>query len=238
MTSGPVPTMTDAEQVVARNVLDIIAARRKEDVEVEVMSFAELDSFLGEPERALVARIQKLPPGAMGFEGDFLGLEEPPANLVVVNGQTILVQTTDGETKEKTVSTKYLPDPAYQDFLKLNDAIDEQIGRRLVIASGYRSPAYQAVVFLGSAIKHHFDLSVTGRLVALPGYSQHGLASSPAIDVSTIEVDENVLVVEFANSEEYTWLMQHAGQFNYHLSYPEGNTDGVSFEPWHWQWRG
>jgi D-alanyl-D-alanine carboxypeptidase len=174
----------------------------------------------------------------MGFEGDFLGLEEPSANLAVITGQTIIVHTTDGETKEHVVPTKYLPDPAYQDFLRLNDAIERQIGRRLLIASGYRSPAYQAVVFLGSAIHHNFDLAVTGRLVALPGYSQHGLASSPAIDVSATEVDENVLDIEFAKSEEYTWLMQHASEFNYYLSYPEGNADGVSFEPWHWQWRG
>jgi hypothetical protein len=48
MSGGPVPSLSEAEQTVARNILDIIAARRAEDVEVEVMSFAELDSFLGE----------------------------------------------------------------------------------------------------------------------------------------------------------------------------------------------
>lgn len=34
------------------------------------------------------------------------------------------------------------------------------------------------------------------------------------------------------------WLLAHAGDYGFELSFPKGNTQGVTYEPWHWRWVG
>ena len=34
------------------------------------------------------------------------------------------------------------------------------------------------------------------------------------------------------------WLLQHAAEFGFELSFPAGNAQGVTWEPWHWRWVG
>jgi len=105
-----------------------------------------------------------------------------------------------------------------------------------MVESGYRSPANQAVTFLTYLEMNAFNVRYTASRVALPGYSQHGDPVYTVMDLINqdgVPADEHPEL--FAETKEYRWLLENAAEFGFSLSYPEGNPDGVMFEPWHWR---
>jgi D-alanyl-D-alanine carboxypeptidase len=65
---------------------------------------------------------------------------------------------------------------------------------------------------------------------AIPGYSEHH--TGRALDLHA--GDGKPLETAFENHPAFSWLCDHAAEFNFHLSYPRGNPDGINYEPWHW----
>jgi D-alanyl-D-alanine carboxypeptidase len=68
---------------------------------------------------------------------------------------------------------------------------------------------------------------------ALPGYSEHH--SGRAVDVAS--GTDRPLEEVFEQTDAYRWLLEHAAEFSFFLSYPRGNAAGYAFEPWHWCYR-
>ncbi|MBU2082133.1 M15 family metallopeptidase [Patescibacteria group bacterium] len=177
---------------------------------LRIISFYQLYKLLDKKEIDLIKNFLKLNPRKYGFRGKFLGIKKIPSNLV-------------------TIKDQFLPKLAYLAYQKMNKALKKETGKKLLIASGYRSPAYQAIVFLRCLKENKFDFLKTAKGVAFPGYSEHGNPVNHAIDFCP----EN-----FEKTEEYKWLIQNANKYGFYLSYPEGNGDGVMFEPWHWRFSG
>jgi zinc D-Ala-D-Ala carboxypeptidase len=46
--------------------------------------------------------------------------------------------------------------------------------------------------------------------------------------------DESV----FEGTPASKWLFQNAYRFNFELSFPENNWQGIGYEPWHWRFVG
>ena len=186
-------------------------------------------------EKMVVPRIFAINPGELGFKGPFHSLEKP-RNLVKIpptnyklNGQ------------EKSTGSQYCPEASYNDYLRMMAQMRRDQGRELFIESGYRSPGMQAYLFLHYLARtHQYSLQQTARLVALPGYSEHGDPVNNALDFINAEgIDGETpgqTPEDFERLPEYQWLVAHAHEFNFHLSYPRGNQLGISFEPWHWHW--
>ncbi|MFA6041679.1 MAG: M15 family metallopeptidase [Methylophilus sp.] len=65
---------------------------------------------------------------------------------------------------------------------------------------------------------------------APPGFSEHH--TGRAVDISTS--GSRMLEVEFDQTPAYAWLIEHAAEFGFSLSYPIGNACGYQYEPWHW----
>ncbi len=65
---------------------------------------------------------------------------------------------------------------------------------------------------------------------ALPGYSEHHTGG--AVDLAT--PGSSVLEEEFATTDAYRWLVEHAASHGFRQSFPRGNPHGIAFEPWHW----
>ena len=55
-----------------------------------------------------------------------------------------------------------------------------------------------------------------------------GDAAAPKTDVKP----------EFEQTAAFRWLQAHAAQFNFEISFPKDNPQGVNYEPWHWRWVG
>jgi len=65
---------------------------------------------------------------------------------------------------------------------------------------------------------------------ALPGFSEHH--SGRALDLGTPGCP--ALTADFEHTPAFAWLVGHAAEFGFHLTYFRGNSHGVMFEPWHW----
>ncbi|WP_407272925.1 D-alanyl-D-alanine carboxypeptidase family protein [Radiobacillus sp. PE A8.2] len=114
-------------------------------------------------------------------------------------------------------------------------ASNEQAGLNLVAASGYRSYATQKQIYennvktKGEAHANQFS--------AKPGTSEH--QSGLAMDVTTADVGFS-LVQSFKETEEGTWLAEHAHEYGFIIRYLEGKSDitGYAYEPWHCRYVG
>ncbi|MFH1392983.1 MAG: M15 family metallopeptidase [Patescibacteria group bacterium] len=188
-------------------IINAILEKLGEERNLKIISFTELYKYLGEQENRLVRSFVKLNPRDFGFKGKFLGVRAVPKDLIFVDGH-------------------FLSKPVFSAFLEMNNTLEGDIGKRLKIFSGYRSPAYQAIVFLRCLKENKFDFLKTAKGVAFPGYSEHSDSVNHAIDFCP----EN-----FEKTEEYKWLKKNANKFGFYLSYPRNNKDGIMFEPWHWR---
>jgi LAS superfamily LD-carboxypeptidase LdcB len=195
-----------------------------------------LRALLSADQRAIVDQIIDLDPRDYGVGTPYAGdLEPVPADLVKVSGQQ---HTEHGE--QQTMSDKYLPRHVFDAYVRMNDAfMAEHTDRRLLIQSGYRSPAYQVVVFINWLINGYAgDIAKTIRHASPPRYSQHTIASKAAIDFRNIDGSPSSGNPEdFKDTIEYAWLRQHGGTFSFYESWLEGNEYGMRAEPWHWQYR-
>jgi D-alanyl-D-alanine carboxypeptidase len=102
-------------------------------------------------------------------------------------------------------------------------------GITMEIVSSFRTIERQ-IEIIENKIARNMPMDRILTLSAPPGYSEHH--SGRAIDVNTpgcIPTEE-----EFADTEAYRWLDQHAARFGFSLSYPRDNALGFIYEPWHW----
>lgn len=217
-------------QEVIISILDKVKEAGIEDL--RIMKFSDLYSLLDEQEIVFMKGLMSIDPKIHGFKGAYFGIHEADNDLILISGQRLKV-------KDKTIiiSTQYLPKKVFDAYKKLNYAMHSEIKKEVLVESGYRSPAYQAIVFLRNLMAHDFDFQKTISRVALPGYSEHGYSKKQAIDFATRRASStNEGESDFSGTEEYEWLTKNAGRFGFSLSYPKGNDQGVIFEPWHWHY--
>jgi len=102
--------------------------------------------------------------------------------------------------------------------------------------SCYRSIAHQQSVFCRRG-KRCGDAANRARQVAPPGYSEHetGYAIDFAVRPAPGCPDTSECI---AATPAGKWLIANAPRFGFELSFPLGNAQGVSWEPWHWRWVG
>ncbi len=196
-----------------------------------------LNAQLTAGQQAIVDQLVNLEPLDYGVKTPYAGELEPvPADLVKVSGQQY---TEDGE--QKTLGDKLVPRHVFDAYTAANNAfMASHPGRRLLVVSGYRSPAYQVSVFVSWLVNvYGGDIGTTIRHASPPRYSQHTIASKAAIDFGNVDGSPSDAHPEdFKESVEYAWLRQHAGDFGFYESWLEGNEYGMRAEPWHWQYLG
>jgi len=116
-------------------------------------------------------------------------------------------------------------------WLRMQQAARDD-GIELVAVSGFRSVQRQTQIVLGK-LARGMSLEEVLRFSAYPGFSEHH--SGRAIDLGTPGC--RYLEAEFEDTAAFAWLMQHAHEFEFSLSYPRGNEYGICYEPWHWCFR-
>ncbi|MCA1807775.1 MAG: D-alanyl-D-alanine carboxypeptidase family protein, partial [Actinobacteria bacterium] len=134
-----------------------------------------------------------------------------------------------------SIPPRLIPRHTFRSFQAMNHTLKKDIGHELVIQSGYRSPAYQLFIFLFQLKEKDWDVEKTLQTVTLPGYSEHAATDSQALDLRAAKFYGPHDMYEFTRVPSYGWLLKHAGDFGFSLSYPEGNDSGTDFEPWHWR---
>jgi D-alanyl-D-alanine carboxypeptidase len=113
------------------------------------------------------------------------------------------------------------------------------VAGKLRAVSCYRTAAHQRAVFChaGRAGNACRDAALRAHSVGPPGFSEHstGYAIDFAVRPARACRDVDPCI---AGTEAGKWLLAHAPDYGFELSFPEGNAQGVTWEPWHWRWVG
>ena len=111
-----------------------------------------------------------------------------------------------------------------------NDGID------LIALSGYRTQDEQNALFFEVKQARNQDAAKRAEVSAPPGYSEHHTGF--AVDIGDANEPDTHVEVEFGETPGFEWLQNNAARYSFELSFPEGNDQGVSYEPWHWRFVG
>lgn len=199
-----------------------------------VLDYDSLLSQLNFYEKDFVNEIFSVNPKELGFKGPFYS-KAKPTKLVMIES-IILDSAKDVET-----GIQYSPEHSYRDYIRMMDAMKTEIGKKLFIDSGYRSPGRQAYLFFFYLVRDNdYSLLENAKWIAMPGFSEHGNPINNAFDFINEEgingFSRGQTAADFENLDEYKWLLSKGSEFNFFLSYPKDNPHGVAFEPWHWHW--
>ncbi|MDY6782571.1 MAG: M15 family metallopeptidase [Cyanobacteriota bacterium] len=128
-----------------------------------------------------------------------------------------------------------LRSPAVQKYDEMAAAARAS-GVILAPISGFRTVEEQNRLFFEIKAQRNQVASQRAEVSAPPGYSEHH--TGYAIDIGDGTVPSTHLQVAFENTPAFKWLEQNAARYDFELSYPRNNPQGVSYEPWHWRFVG
>jgi zinc D-Ala-D-Ala carboxypeptidase len=123
-----------------------------------------------------------------------------------------------------------------QTMIEAATAEDASVGRAIVAISCYRSIERQAALFCDRGRVRSRGYAGQARWIAPPGYSEH--ATGLSIDFGSRSEEGCNLRPCFASTAVGRWLSANAWRFGFELSFPAGNAQGVSYEPWHFRYVG
>jgi len=106
-------------------------------------------------------------------------------------------------------------------------------GIDLMPISGFRSVAEQQELFAEQTERHGSE-AAAARLSAPAEHSEHH--TGYAIDIGDSNRPDTDLSSQFADTAAYQWLLNNAYIFGFEQSFPQGNSQGLNFEPWHWRY--
>ena len=105
----------------------------------------------------------------------------------------------------------------------------------IIPVSGFRDIVSQELLFK-KQIQKRGSPEAAAKLSAPPGYSEHH--TGYAIDLADGSYPKKDVTYEFENTNAYRWLTLHAKDFGFEMSFTANNSQGVSYEPWHWRFVG
>jgi D-alanyl-D-alanine carboxypeptidase len=114
------------------------------------------------------------------------------------------------------------------------DALFDGIDLRVV--SAYRSIDLQKQIFFGVKSERNQSAAERARVSAPPGFSEH--STGYAVDLGDGDQPATHLSTSFETTRAFAWLKANANRYHFTLSFPEQNSQGVSYEPWHWRFEG
>jgi len=215
--------------------LEPLTKAREQEETLATLTFNELYAPLNDEEARFLKEFQNLNAKELNVRIPFRGMATGEEELVKIAGQRMhYVHIENGASRE--IGVQYLPVSVYEQYLKMMEAMEKDIGKRLLIESGYRSSAYQLYLFVFYLSNHEYSIRETVKFVALPGYSEHGAPKHQAVDfINAYGINGEYNTKEFEDLPEYQWLLARAGEFGFVLSYPKTAQAGITYEPWHWR---
>ncbi|MBD2567463.1 M15 family metallopeptidase [Anabaena lutea] len=164
-----------------------------------------------------------------------------PTNSPSIDSNTILGHLAYGEAPESELvpitadGRIKMRQAAAQKFQAMVQAA-RSAGVILAPISGFRSVKDQEQLFFGVGAQRNQTPAQRAALSAPPGHSEHH--TGYAVDIGDGTVPATNLQANFENTKAYQWLQANAARFSFEMSFPKGNTQGVSYEPWHWRFVG
>jgi D-alanyl-D-alanine carboxypeptidase len=104
------------------------------------------------------------------------------------------------------------------------------------LLSAFRSKDVQQQLFFAVKAQRNQTSLDRAKVSAPPGFSEH--STGYAVDLGDSRLPQTNLSYDFMQTKAYRWLVNNAARYQFVLSFPQGNPQGVSFEPWHWRYEG
>ncbi|MBE9031352.1 M15 family metallopeptidase [filamentous cyanobacterium LEGE 11480] len=111
----------------------------------------------------------------------------------------------------------------------------ERSGAYIVPVSGFRGVSLQGELF-ENQIARKGSIQRAALVSAPPGHSEHH--TGYAIDIGDADNPGTHVEMSFEQTPSFRWLNQNAPRYGFELSFPLGNRQGISYEPWHWRYVG
>lgn len=162
-------------------------------------------------------------------------------NLILVNQWNPLPEGYD-PTVTQLKNGHAIDERAYPDLQEMMDDC-RAAGLNPVICSSYRTMEKQKTLFsnkvneyLAQGYSQEKAEEAAGKLVAVPGTSEHQLAL--ALDI--VDLSNQLLNESQENTPVQKWLMENSWKYGFILRYPTDKSDitGISYEPWHYRYVG
>ena len=109
-------------------------------------------------------------------------------------------------------------------------------GVNLLPLSGFRTVEDQNHLFFRVKEERVQGAQQRAKVSAPPGRSEHH--TGYAMDIGDANQPNVHLSTAFEDTSAFAWLQSHAPRYSFELSFPKGNSQGVSYEPWHWRYVG
>jgi len=205
-------------ELALKAIADAKEAKRKEPVIITLPGAKPITALVGDYSLAdsIWAIVSKTHP---------ISIDYIPASLKI----PAVATRTDKSTDERSVHAD-IETPLVNMFTAANTN-----GNQLMIGSGYRSAALQAIYF--NSLASSIGEVVANQSVARPGESEH--QTGLAVDITT--VSRNCYLNEcFAETSDGQWLANNSYKYGFILRYPKGKEDitGYRYEPWHFRYVG
>ena len=124
---------------------------------------------------------------------------------------------------------------AAQSYLAMQQAAAAD-GVALSLLSAFRSVEDQQQLFFSIKAQRNQTSLDRARVSAPPGFSEH--STGFAIDLGDSSRPNTNLSPAFTQTPAFRWLRNNGARYQFTLSFPQGNPQGVNFEPWHWRYEG
>jgi zinc D-Ala-D-Ala carboxypeptidase len=109
-------------------------------------------------------------------------------------------------------------------------------GVKLHTISAFRSIADQEKIFFEIKAQRKQGAEKRAEVSAPPRHSEHH--TGYAVDLGDANNSAMDLKPEFETTAAFKWLQANAARYSFEMSFPKGNLQGVSYEPWHWRYVG
>lgn len=109
-------------------------------------------------------------------------------------------------------------------------------GVNLATISAFRSVAEQQRLFFDVKAERGQVTTKRAEVSAPPRHSEHH--TGYAVDLGDGNAPGANLNQSFENTAASKWLQANGARYSFELSFPQGNAQGVSYEPWHWRYVG
>ncbi len=109
-------------------------------------------------------------------------------------------------------------------------------GVNITTISAFRSVEDQKRLFFGVGAERGQQPIKRAEVSAPPKYSEHH--TGYAVDLGDASVPATNLNQNFETTPAYKWLKANAARYSFEISFPKGNIQKVSYEPWHWRFVG
>jgi zinc D-Ala-D-Ala carboxypeptidase len=136
----------------------------------------------------------------------------------------------------KSIGNGYQMRSAAASQFKAMTSAARAAGINITTISAFRSVAEQKRLFFDVKAERAQVTTKRAEVSAPPNYSEHH--TGYAVDLGDASVPSANLNQGFEDTPAFKWLKANAPRYSFELSFPQGNAQGVSYEPWHWRYVG